>query len=228
MVVGSMATAAALQATCFPATAQLKTASKLSMLPESMSFSQAWSASKLVNVSRSSSFPFNTSVTKQAKSTGVAFARSSGQMERSVNIRFEDEANITSELLEEQQLKVSVNLTSNGTQKAFDYVLENLRRSAPPVEGFRKAKGGRSVIPRNILYQMLGPSRVDSFVVEEIVSSSVLDYVEKEGFRVKKEFKTLQSNKELAALFKAGKEFAFDAILSLEDAETEVSTVEES
>ncbi|KAI5084602.1 hypothetical protein GOP47_0000771 [Adiantum capillus-veneris] len=220
-----MAAQAALHATCFPATTKLRAASKASIPSESMSFLQFWRASKFLKESRLTCSPPNTSVTKV---TGVAFATSSGQMERSVSIRFKDEATVTSEPFDEKQLKVIVSLTSVGTRKAFEVVLENLRRSAPAVPGFRMAKGGKSVIPRDVLYQMLGPSRVDSFVVKEIVSSSVLEYVEKEGFKVKKDFKTVQSDKELVAQFKAGKEFVFEAILSLEDVEAEIASVEES
>ena len=44
-----------------------------------------------------------------------------------------------------------------------------------------------------------------------------------EGIKVKNDFKTVQANDELAGLFKAGKDFGFDAIVELEESETEDS-----
>ncbi|KAH7297060.1 hypothetical protein KP509_26G051300 [Ceratopteris richardii] len=204
--------------TCFSAIAMIPP--RTSIFRSSMSSLQTWWCLEGFKVSRSK-YPSQNAVLRKMP---VAFAKaSSGEMERSVSIRFEDEATITSEPYGEMQLKVSVSVTAVGTRNAFDYVLENLRKSAPPVQGFRRAKGGKSVIPKDVLYQMLGPSRVDGFVVEEIVSSAVLEYVEKESFKVKKNFQTVQSNKELAAMFKAGKDFVFEAILDLEDTQTEAA-----
>lgn len=40
--------------------------------------------------------------------------------------------------------QVRVDLTGDDTQKVFDRVLTNLARTAPPVPGFRRQKGGNS------------------------------------------------------------------------------------
>ncbi|XP_065031032.1 uncharacterized protein LOC135653225 isoform X2 [Musa acuminata AAA Group] len=40
--------------------------------------------------------------------------------------------------------KVRVDLTGEETQKAFDIVLTNLARTAPPIPGFRRMKGGKT------------------------------------------------------------------------------------
>lgn len=42
--------------------------------------------------------------------------------------------------------QLRVDLTGDETQKVFDQVLTNLARSAPPMPGFRKQKGGSTVI----------------------------------------------------------------------------------
>ncbi|MCO5603481.1 hypothetical protein L7F22_057631 [Adiantum nelumboides] len=143
LIVDVMAAQAALHAACFPATAKFKAASKASILSESMSFLQSCSASNVFKELRLTCPPQSTLVTKV---TGVAFARTAGQMDRSVSIQFNDEATFTSEPFEEKQLKVNVNLTSVGTRRAFDFVLENMRKTAPPVPGFRRAKGGKTCI----------------------------------------------------------------------------------
>lgn len=39
--------------------------------------------------------------------------------------------------------QVRVDVTGEETQKAFDLVLTNLARTAPPIPGFRRTKGGK-------------------------------------------------------------------------------------
>ena len=44
-----------------------------------------------------------------------------------------------------------MDLSGEETQKAFDVVLSNLARSAPPLPGFRRQKGGKNVV-NEVLY----------------------------------------------------------------------------
>lgn len=39
-------------------------------------------------------------------------------------------------------MQLRVDLTGQSTQKAFDTIVRSLAKNAPPVPGFRKAKGG--------------------------------------------------------------------------------------
>lgn len=41
--------------------------------------------------------------------------------------------------------QLRVDLTGDQTQKVFDRILINLGRTAPPVPGFRKQKGGKKL-----------------------------------------------------------------------------------
>lgn len=43
--------------------------------------------------------------------------------------------------------QVRVDLTGDDTEKVFDKVLTNLARTAPPVPGFRRQKGGTLMYP---------------------------------------------------------------------------------
>ncbi|KAK3444212.1 hypothetical protein EUGRSUZ_A00010 [Eucalyptus grandis] len=77
-------------------------------------------------------------------------------------------------------MQLRVDLTGDETQRVFDQVLANLARTAPPVPGFRRQKGGKtSKVPRDFLLQILGEDRVTKFVIQEIVTSTMADYVKR-------------------------------------------------
>jgi hypothetical protein len=125
-------------------------------------------------------------------------------------------------------MQVRVDFAGKHTQRAYDTVLRGLAKTAPPVPGFRRAKGGKtSIVPTNILLNMMGVARVRKFVVEEIVRTTLVEYVEKEGIKAKKNLTTDQSADELDTVFEPGKEFGFNATLELEDDEAP-EEVEES
>ncbi|KAF6137259.1 hypothetical protein GIB67_036296 [Kingdonia uniflora] len=119
---------------------------------------------------------------------------------------------------------VRVDLTGKETQKVFDDVLTNLARTSPPIPGFRRSKGGKtSNVPKDFLLRAIGENRVINFVMHEIVSTTMSDFVKKENLTAKKEFKTVQSAEELESAFEAGKEFGFNATLEIENPETEAT-----
>ncbi|KAJ4723662.1 Trigger factor like [Melia azedarach] len=140
------------------------------------------------------------------------------------------DAKIVVESQDEDKIQVRVDVTGDGTQKVFDKVLTNLARSAPPIPGFRREKGGKTTkVPKDFLLQILGEERVTKFVIEEIVSSTMTDYSKKENLNVKeKKVTTSQSREELRKLFTPGKEFGFNAVMELEKPEVEESDSEES
>ncbi|KAJ4956894.1 hypothetical protein NE237_013677 [Protea cynaroides] len=118
---------------------------------------------------------------------------------------------------DDAKMQVRVRLTGEETQKVFDEVLTNLSRTAPPIPGFRRQKGGKtSKVPKSFLLQMLGEERVTKFVIQEIISSTLTDYVEKENLTVKKKLNTTQTAEELESIFSPGNEFVFNATLELE------------
>ncbi|XP_031395104.1 uncharacterized protein LOC116206382 [Punica granatum] len=133
------------------------------------------------------------------------------------------DAKIAVESQNENEMQLRVDVTGEETQRVFDMVLVNLARTAPPIPGFRRQKGGKtSKVPKDFLLQMLGEERVTKFVIQEIVTSSMTDYVKKENLRVKdKKMSTTQTVEELRSLFSPGNDFAFNAILELESSEAE-------
>ncbi|PQQ20550.1 uncharacterized protein Pyn_01190 [Prunus yedoensis var. nudiflora] len=132
-------------------------------------------------------------------------------------------AKIVVESQEDNKIQVRVDLTGDDTEKVFDTVLTNLARTAPPVPGFRRQKGGKtSKVPKSFLLDILGKERVTKFVIQEIISSTVGDYAKKENLNVKEnKINTTQTAEELKLLFKPGTEFGFNAILELENSEIE-------
>lgn len=134
------------------------------------------------------------------------------------NLSLIKDAKIEAQPPQDMKLRLRVELPGKGTQKAFDSVVRSLAKNAPPVPGFRKAKGGKtSIVPASVLMNMMGVSRVRKFVIEEIVRTVLVEYVEKEGIKAKKNLATDKTADELNAIFEPGQDFAFDATLDLEE-----------
>ncbi|KAM3374174.1 hypothetical protein P3S68_012888 [Capsicum galapagoense] len=135
-------------------------------------------------------------------------------------------AKILVESEDDEKIKVRVDVNEEDTRIVFEKVLTNLAKSAPPVPGFRRERGGKtSKVPRDFLLQILGEERVTNFVIPEIVTSSLADYVKKENLTVKdNKISTTQTADELKSLFDPGTQFGFNATLELEKAKTEATT----
>ncbi|XP_071730899.1 uncharacterized protein [Rutidosis leptorrhynchoides] len=139
-------------------------------------------------------------------------------------------ANILVEVQDDDKMQVKVELPGKETQIVFDKVLTNLARTAPPVPGFRRQKGGKtSKVPKSFLLSMIGEDRVTKFVIQEIVSSTVADYVKQNNIYVKdNKINTIQSIEELQASFSPGSDFGFNATLELEKPDAETSSPDSS
>ncbi|XP_024019844.1 uncharacterized protein LOC21401111 isoform X2 [Morus notabilis] len=132
-------------------------------------------------------------------------------------------AEIVVETQDNDKMQVRVDLTGNETQRVFDLVLTNLAKTAPPIPGFRRQKGGKTTqVPKTFLLGILGEERVTKFVIEEIVTSTMAQYVKKEDLKVKdNKINTTQSAEELKSSFKPGSDFGFNAIIELQNSEVE-------
>uniref|UniRef100_A0A6N2M7Y4 peptidylprolyl isomerase n=2 Tax=Salix viminalis TaxID=40686 RepID=A0A6N2M7Y4_SALVM len=133
---------------------------------------------------------------------------------------------IVIESQEEDKMQVRVDLSGDETQKVFNKALTNLARSAPPIPGFRREKGGKTTkVPTEFLLQILGEDRVTNFVIQEIVTSTMADY---ENLKVKEDkITTTQKAEELKKVFVPGNEFGFNAVLELEKPEAETESENE-
>ncbi|CAI9777068.1 unnamed protein product [Fraxinus pennsylvanica] len=141
-------------------------------------------------------------------------AASSGVKDVEVSSPFEDFTITTSSVDKTNELKISVEVSGIKTQQIFDNVFSKMVADAQPIPGFRRVKGGKTPnIPRDILLEILGPSKVYKQVIEKVINSTIAEYVDKEGLRVSKDLRTEQSFEDLEEMFEPGDEFRFDAIV---------------
>lgn len=139
-------------------------------------------------------------------------------------------ANVLVEVQDDDKMQVKVELPGKETQIVFDKVLTNLARTAPPVPGFRRQKGGKtSKVPKSFLLSIIGEDRVTKFVIQEIVSSTMADYVKKNNIFVKdNKINTIQTIEELQSSFTPGSDFGFNVTLELEKPDAETSSPDSS
>ncbi|KAK7271418.1 hypothetical protein RJT34_27299 [Clitoria ternatea] len=115
-----------------------------------------------------------------------------------------------------RELKISIEVSGNKTQRIFDDVFWKMVAAAQPIPGFRRVKGGKTPdIPKDILLEVLGPSKVFKEVIKKIINSTVAAYVEKEGLVVSEDLRVEQSFEDLETTFEAGEKFSFDVVLQL-------------
>ncbi|CAJ1958595.1 unnamed protein product [Sphenostylis stenocarpa] len=112
-----------------------------------------------------------------------------------------------------RELKISLEVSGNKTQRIFDDVFKRMVAAAQPIPGFRRVKGGG--IPKDILLEVLGPSKVFKEVIKKIINSTVAEYVEKENLTVSKDLRVEQSFEDLETTFVEGERFSFDVVLEL-------------
>ncbi|XP_050257476.1 uncharacterized protein LOC126702698 [Quercus robur] len=117
-----------------------------------------------------------------------------------------------------RELKISVEIFGAKTQAIFDNVFNKMVAAAQPIPGFRRVKGGKTPnIPKDILLEVLGPSKVYEQVIKEVINSTIAEYVEKEGLKVSKDLRIEQSFEDLEATFEAGQKFSFDVVIQLQE-----------
>ncbi|XP_028801728.1 uncharacterized protein LOC114756929 [Neltuma alba] len=114
------------------------------------------------------------------------------------------------------ELKISIEVSGTKTQRIFDDVFDKMVAAAQPIPGFRRIKGGKTPdIPKDILLEVLGPSRVFKEVIKKIINVTVAEYVEKEHLKVGKNLRVEQSFEDLKTTFDPGRKFSFDAVVQL-------------
>ncbi|KAF5191912.1 bacterial trigger factor [Thalictrum thalictroides] len=146
---------------------------------------------------------------------------------------------VASTTMEDGAIKMKINVSGDKSEAIFDSVFSKMVSAAQPIPGFRRVKGVGHVIwrsnclcfdligvccdehlastgktpniRRDILIQILGPSKVYKQVIKKIINSTVAEYVEKQKLKVTKDLRVEQSFEELESRFVPGEEFRFDA-----------------
>ncbi|EEF31800.1 conserved hypothetical protein [Ricinus communis] len=130
--------------------------------------------------------------------------------------QFEQFSVMASSTNEPRELRISVEVSGVKTRAIFDNVFEKMVAAAQPIPGFRRVKGGKTPdIPRDILLEVLGPSKVYKEVIKKVINSTVAKYVEKEGLKVSKDLRIEQSFEDLEETFEPDAKFSFDAVIQL-------------
>jgi hypothetical protein len=76
----------------------------------------------------------------------------------------------------EGKIEITVNIAGKVTKSEFQKVIKQLGAAAPDVGGFRKKKGGKNVLSDAVLLNMLGKKRVYGFLLDNLVSQTMLDF----------------------------------------------------
>ncbi|CAN1187251.1 Trigger factor [Linum perenne] len=137
--------------------------------------------------------------------------------------QFPDFQVVSSSTKDSTVLKLSVEVSGTKTKAIFDDVFERMVEAAQPIPGFRRVKGGKTPnvcvvlqIPKDILMEILGASRVYKQVIEKVINCSVAEYVEKQGLKVSKDVKVEQCFEALEDAFNPGEKFNFEALLRIQ------------
>ncbi|RYQ87038.1 hypothetical protein Ahy_B09g094524 isoform B [Arachis hypogaea] len=128
--------------------------------------------------------------------------------------QFEEFSVSVGDISDSKELKISIKVSGSKTQQIFDDVFGKMVAAAQPIPGFRRVKGGE--IPKEILLEVLGPSRVYKEVIKKIINSTVAEYVEKEQLMVSTNLRVEQSFEDLKSTFEEGQQFSFDAVVQLQ------------
>ncbi|KAL0322739.1 UNVERIFIED_CONTAM: hypothetical protein Sangu_1893200 [Sesamum angustifolium] len=112
----------------------------------------------------------------------------------------------------DDKMQITVEVSGFKTQEIYDEVFSKMVDDAQPIPGFRRVKGGKTPnIPKDILLEILGPSKVYEQVIRKIINSAIAECVAKEGLTVSKDLQIEQSLEDLEASFEPGSNFKFDA-----------------
>ncbi|XLT34000.1 hypothetical protein HN873_065292 [Arachis hypogaea] len=131
--------------------------------------------------------------------------------------QFEEFSVSVGDISDSKELKISIKVSGSKTQQIFDDVFGKMVAAAQPIPGFRRVKGGKTPnIPKEILLEVLGPSRVYKEVIKKIINSTVAEYVEKEQLMVSTNLRVEQSFEDLKSTFEEGQQFSFDAVVQLQ------------
>ncbi|KAK6279524.1 hypothetical protein POUND7_019791 [Theobroma cacao] len=161
-----------------------------------------------------------------------------------VSSQFEDFTVTTASINENRELKISVEISGAKTRAIFDDVFDKMVAAAQPIPGFRRIKGEHCIyklvihqskasnqykekhqivyiddicIPRDILLEVLGASKVYKQVITKVINSTVAEYVEKESLAVGKDLRVEQSFEDLEEMFEPDEKFRFDAVIKLQE-----------
>ncbi len=124
---------------------------------------------------------------------------------------------VTQEKLPASQIGLEIEITPEITKQTYEQVIKNLA-STTNIPGFRKGK-----VPRQILLQRLGATRIKAAALEELVQDGVEQAVKQEAIQAIGQPQLRTSFEELISNYEPGKPLIFSAAV---DVEPEVNLVQ--
>lgn len=112
---------------------------------------------------------------------------------------------VIQEKLPASQIGLEIEIDGSSYQKTYDKVVQKLAQSTN-IPGFRKGK-----VPRHILLQRIGLSRIKAAALEEIVQKSLEDAIKEESIDSIGNLKLLSNFSELIGQYKPGEPLTFSA-----------------
>ena len=117
---------------------------------------------------------------------------------------------VTQEKLPASQIGLEIEIPSDMSKKAYEQVLQEFTRSAN-IPGFRKGK-----VPRQVLLQRFGSSRVKAAALEELIQSGVRQAVEQEKIDAIGNFQLRSSFEDLVQQYEPGSALTFSAAVDVQ------------
>ncbi|MBD1842430.1 trigger factor [Cyanobacteria bacterium FACHB-63] len=116
---------------------------------------------------------------------------------------------VTQEKLPASQIGLEIEITPEMSQKTYDRVLQDFTRSLN-VPGFRKGK-----VPRQVLIQRFGMSRIKAAVIEELVDTGLKEAIKQENIEALGNFQLRSSFDELITQYTPGQALTFSAAVDV-------------
>ncbi|MBD2500850.1 trigger factor [Anabaena azotica] len=117
---------------------------------------------------------------------------------------------VTQEKLPASQIGLEIEITPEITQKTYEQVIKNLS-STVNIPGFRKGK-----VPRNVLLQRLGTTRVKAAALEELLQDGIEQAIKQESIPAIGQPQLRSSFDDLINNYEPGKPLTFTAAVDVE------------
>lgn len=117
---------------------------------------------------------------------------------------------VTQEKLPASQIGLEIEVPPEMSQKVYDRVVQEFTRSTN-IPGFRKGK-----VPKQILIQRIGPSRIKAAAVEELVEDGLKEAVKQEKIDALGNYQLRSSFEDLVSQFQPGQVLVFSASVDVQ------------
>ncbi|MGF1513192.1 MAG: trigger factor [Elainellaceae cyanobacterium] len=116
---------------------------------------------------------------------------------------------VIQEKLPASQVRLDIEISPEMSKQAYEKTLKEFTRNVN-IPGFRKGK-----VPRQILIQRLGPSRIKAAVLEDLVEDGLKKALEQESVDAIGKFELRSSFEELIGAFRPGEALTFSAVVDV-------------